>query len=287
MKWGISTYSLSRAIIAQQMTVPDVIEWTKEIGGEHVEIVPIGYDLTQQPELVPAIRRKAEQVGIDISNYTVSANFICADEAGYLQEIARVKKEVDIANKLGVKLFRHDVASRPLDQTSIVYFQNDLPMLSEACRQIADYAAGFGITTSVENHGFYMQASERVESLIHAVGRPNFKTTLDIGNFICVDENPVKGVRNNIGLASMIHLKDFYHRSKHLNPGQGWFQSASGDFLRGAIVGQGDIDMREVLRIIKASGYDGYISIEFEGMEDCLNGTLFGFENAKRMWNEV
>lgn len=287
MKWGISTYSLSRAIIADEMTVPDVIEWTKEIGGEHVEIVPIGYDLTQQPELVPAIRRKAEQVGLDISNYTVSANFICADDSSLRQEIERVKREVDIANELGVKLFRHDVASRPPEQTSIVHFQNDLPLLAEACRQIADYASDYGITTSVENHGFYMQASERVESLIHAVGRSNFKTTLDIGNFMCVDESPLKGVRNNIGLASMIHLKDFYLRSKHLNPGQGWFNTSSGDFLRGAIVGQGDIDMREVLRIVKASGYDGYISIEFEGMEDCRNGTLFGFENARRIWEEV
>ncbi|BBI35896.1 sugar phosphate isomerase/epimerase family protein [Cohnella abietis] len=287
MKWGISTYSLSRAIIAGEMTVPDVIEWTKEIGGDHVEIVPIGYDLTQQPELVPAIRRKAEQVGLDISNYTVSANFICADESSLKQEIERVKREVDIANELGVKLFRHDVASRPPEQTSIVFFQSDLPLLADACRQIADYASSYGITTSVENHGFYMQASERVESLIHAVGRPNFKTTLDIGNFMCVDESSIKGVRNNVGLASMIHLKDFYLRSKHHNPGQGWFQTSSGDYLRGAIVGQGDIDMREVLRIIKASGYDGYISIEFEGIEDCRSGTLFGFENAKRIWNEV
>ncbi len=287
MKWGMSTYSLSRAIIAQEMTVPDVIEWTKEIGGEHVEIVPIGYDLTQQPELVPAIRRKAEQVGIDISNYTVAANFVCEDESAFRQEIERVKREVDIAVALGVKLFRHDVASRPPEQSSIVYFQNDLPKLAEACRQIAEYAADFGITTSVENHGFYMQASERVESLIAAVGRPNFKTTLDIGNFMCVDESPVRGVRNNVSLASMIHLKDFYLRSKHLNPGNGWFQTAGGDYLRGAIVGQGDIDMREVLRIIKASGYDGYLSIEFEGLEDCRFGAQTGLENAKRMWDEV
>lgn len=287
MKLGISTYSLSRAIIAQQMTVLDVIDWTKEIGGEHVEIVPIGYNLNEQPELVPAIRQKAEQVGIDISNYTVSANFICSDESSLVQEIERVKREVDVANELGVKLFRHDVASRPLEQTSILYFQKDLSMLAEACRIIADYAGSYGITTSVENHGYYMQASERVESLIDAVARPNFKTTLDIGNFMCVDESPIKGVTNNIGLASMIHLKDFYLRSKHLNPGQGWFQSAGGDFLRGAIVGQGDIDMREVLRIIKASGYDGYISIEFEGMEECRSGTQIGFENVKRMWAEV
>ncbi|RAV23143.1 sugar phosphate isomerase/epimerase family protein [Paenibacillus contaminans] len=287
MKLGISSYSLSRAIAAQEMTILDVIEWVKKIGGEHIEIVPSGFDLNQQPELVPAIRRKAEQVGIDISNYTVRANFVCEDVAGIKEEIERVKREVDIANALGVKLMRHDVASRPLEQCSIVHFLKDLPILAEACREVADYASEFGITTSVENHGYYMQASERVESLIDAVGRSNFKTTLDIGNFMCVDENPIRGVSNNIGLASMVHLKDFYLRSKHRNPGQGWFGTAGGDYLRGAIVGQGDIDIREVLRIIKASGYDGYISIEFEGLEDCRIGTEYGFQNAKRIWDEV
>ncbi len=287
MKWGISSNSLSRAIAAKEMTVPDVIEWTAKAGGEHIEIVPIGYDLTRDPGLVQAIRQKAEQVGIDISNYTVRANFITEDEASLEQEIERVKQEVDIANELGVQLMRHDVASRPSGERSIVQFHKDLPMLAEACRQIADYASKFGITTSVENHGYYMQASERIQSLIDAVGRPNFKMTLDTGNFMCVDETAVHGVSNNIGLASMVHLKDFYLRSRHRDPGQGWFKTAGGNYLRGSIVGQGDIDIWEVLRIIKDSGYDGYISIEFEGMEECRSGTRIGLENAKRIWNEV
>jgi inosose dehydratase len=57
--------------------------------------------------------------------------------------------------------------------------------------------------------------------------------------------------------------------------------------LRGAIVGQGDIDMPEVIRIIKNSGYDGYISVEFEGMEDCRIGSRIGIDNAKRLWAEA
>lgn len=57
--------------------------------------------------------------------------------------------------------------------------------------------------------------------------------------------------------------------------------------MRGAIVGQGDIPIREVLQIIKNSGYDGYLSIEFEGMEECRLGTRLGLDNAKRIWNEL
>ncbi|MNC25700.1 hypothetical protein D3C75_737990 [compost metagenome] len=85
----------------------------------------------------------------------------------------------------------------------------------------------------------------------------------------------------------MVHLKDFYIRPQDRHPGEGWFQSSGGNWLRGAIVGQGDIDMPRVLQLVKESGYDGYISIEFEGMEECRKGTRLGLEYVKRTWNEI
>ncbi|GGD88423.1 sugar phosphate isomerase/epimerase family protein [Paenibacillus nasutitermitis] len=287
MKLGISSYCLSRLIRAKEMTLPDVVEWAAKQGARHVEIVPDGNELIDHPERVEAIRSQAQQSGIEISNYAITANFITEDHAGRDREITRVMREVDIANQLGAKRMRHDVAVRPIGESSIVQFYKDLPGLADACAIIADYAAQYGITTSVENHGYYVQGSERVQSLVAATNRPNFRTTLDIGNFMCADENSATAVKRNIGLASMIHLKDFYLRPSYRNPGEGWFKTIAGNYLRGAIVGQGDIDMWEVLRIIKASKYDGYISIEFEGLEECRSGTKIAFENALRIWNEI
>lgn len=285
MKIGVSTYSLYRPIQSGEITVLGAIEKIAEMGGEHVEIVPIGYTLTGNPELVDQIVAKAKEVGIDVSNYAIGANFAVDTEEAYRKEIERVKGEVDIAARLGVKLMRHDVASR--QDTSIKQFNQEVGRLAEACREIADYAAQYGITTSVENHGYYIQASDRVQTLVQAVDRPNFRTTLDVGNFMCADEDPVAAVKNNIPFASMVHIKDFYLRPAALNPGDGWFRTASGNFLRGAIAGHGDINLRESIRIIKESGFDGYFSIEFEGMEDSFQGTKIGLENVKRFWNEV
>ncbi|WP_028553038.1 sugar phosphate isomerase/epimerase family protein [Paenibacillus sp. UNC451MF] len=285
MKLGLSSYSLVRAIRSQELDILGAIDWIAENGGEHVEIVPIGFNLTENPELIDAIRNKAAAVGIDVSNYAIGANFITETEKQYENEIERVKREVDIAHRLGVKRMRHDVASRK--DTSMIRFQEDLEKLASACRQVADYAAQFNIVTSVENHGYYIQASDRVQALIHAVDRPNFRTTLDVGNFMCADENSVAAVKKNISYASMVHVKDFYLRPASLNPGTGWFPTASGNHLRGAIVGHGDIDMRQVLTVVKNSGYDGYISVEFEGMEDCYTGSKLGLETVRRLWSEV
>lgn len=288
MKVGVSSYSLFGAMQSKEMTVIDAIEWVKDQGGEHFEVVPnLGFSFDDNPELIDQIRSKAEEVRIELSNYAIGANFLTEDEESYRNEIERVKKEVDIANQLGVKFMRHDVASRPIPECTIKNFEADLPKLVEACQEIADYASQYGITTSVENHGFYIQASDRVQSLINNVDRSNFKTTLDVGNFLCADEDPVAAVKKNISYASVVHIKDFYVRPAHLNPGKGWLQTIAGNFLRGAIVGHGDINMREVIKVIKQSGYDGYISIEFEGMENCKDGSKIGMENVRRFWEEV
>ncbi|MDN4069650.1 sugar phosphate isomerase/epimerase family protein [Paenibacillus vini] len=286
MKLGISSYSLFQAMHQGRMNISEVIDWTADIGASHIEIVPkLGFDFDNDPGLEEQIINKTKAAGIEISNYAIGATFITDTEEAYEAEIARVISEVDRVHRLGAKLMRHDVASR--QDISIQRFNEDLDKIAAACRRIADHAAQYGITTSVENHGYYVQASDRVQALLHAVDRPNFKTTLDVGNFVCVDENPVTAVKSNLKYASIVHIKDFYIRPSYRNPGEGWFKSTGGNFLRGAIAGHGDIDLWEIIRAIKSSGYDGFFSIEYEGMEDCLNGTKIAFDNVKRIWDEV
>ncbi|MEK4362786.1 sugar phosphate isomerase/epimerase [Paenibacillus sp. FSL M8-0212] len=288
MKVGLSTYSLQQALDRKELTVPDAIRWIADQGGEHVEIVPMGFSLIENPELIDEIKAVAKEVGIDISNYAIGANFAVQEDAEALeQEIQNVMRHVDVAAALGVKLMRHDVAFRPAPEGTVAQFEIDLPVLVKACQRIADYAADFGITTSVENHGYYVQSSERIQRLLHETARSNFKTTLDVGNFLCVDEDPVSAVKNNIPYASIVHAKDFYWRPSYRNPGEGWFQTSHGNYLRGAIVGHGDIDMPEVFRVLKQSGYDGYISVEFEGMEDCKTASRIAMDNVRRLWEEA
>ena len=50
--------------------------------------------------------------------------------------------------------------------------------------------------------------------LIDALDRPKIKMTLDVGNFLCVDEISEAAVRKCIQYADIIHLKDFYIREK-------------------------------------------------------------------------
>lgn len=289
MKLGISSYCLHPLIQSGEMDIFAAIRWIAERGAQHVEIVPLSgmKEQIKDERFVNQIRQTAEEAGLIISNYAVGGNFVVKDDAALAVEIVRIKEQVDIAYALGAKLMRNDVARRPANECSIEWFDADLPAIVQACSEIADYAAQYGITTSLENHGYYVQSSDRVLRVLQGVNRPNYKTTLDVGNFMVSDEDPHIAVAKLIPYASMVHIKDFYSRKRCKHPGEGWFATLGGNYLRGAIAGYGSLDMPYILSMIKSSGYDGFLSIEFEGLENSQLGTKIAFDNVRRIWDEV
>src|SRR5699024_906853 len=143
---------------------------------------------------------------------------------------------------------------------------------------------GRGITTSLENHGFFVQSAERVRRIIHAVDEPNFRTTLDVGNFVCVDEDPAVSVAQNLPYAMVVHFKDFYIRPADASPGAGGRPSRGREPPRRATVRNGDIGLRAAACAIRASGFSGWAAIECEGSEDSLLGCERGIANAKNLF---
>lgn len=292
MKIGLSLYSLSRAIGAGTFDTFGAIRWIAENGGEHVEFVPgaLAFHSATDPKIAE-VRACATDCGLEISSYTIGANLVTAGPDGHditpeerAAEVDRLKREVEIAAALGVKLMRHDPGWRPIPQCSIDQFEKDLLHVADACREVADFAAPFGITTSAENHGYFFQGSERVRRLVNLVGRDNYRTTLDVGNFCCADEDPVSAVMNNISIASMVHFKDFYIRDR-VPTESGWFRSLHGRYLRGAVTGCGDLDLFRVASIIRESGYDGFISVEYEAAEDPCAGCRIALDNVKALFH--
>lgn len=286
---GVSSYSFHQRLKTGDMDLFDVIDWVADSEAEHLELAVLsdGADspipnLLSDSGYLEKVRAARESAGIVFSNLTVAAEFWSTESVDLPAAIARVKAYVDLASSLSISRMRHDVVGHRNyfgDDTPL--FEQAFPSIVAASKEIARYAARKGVTTSVENHGFFVQSADRIRRIVHAVDEPNFKTTLDVGNFVCIDEDPAAVVRENLPYAMIVHLKDFYIRD--VDPGEGWFRSRGGKYLRGAIVGNGDIDLASVVRSIKASDYEGYASIEFEGVEDCLLGIERGLTNAKRL----
>ena len=63
--------------------------------------------------------------------------------------------------------------------------------------------------------------------------------------------------------------------------------ASNNNILRGAILGQGDMNIPRILSIIKKSGYDKEISIEFEGMEENKAATEYCLDTVRYFWDKI
>lgn len=283
---GVSSYSFSRLVNNRQLKQIDVIAKAKEMGFDCIEFstisVPEGKTL---PEFAAELKAEADRHELPIMNYTIGADLLAGSGGDLDAEVERVKGEVDIAEILGCPGMRHDCTFGrfPENWTGAKTFDAALPKLAAGCRAITEYAAAKGIRTMIENHGRFSQESQRVEKLITAVNHPNFGLLLDIGNFACADDPSELAVGRLAPYAFHCHAKDFHCKSgSEVCPGKGWFQSRAGNWLRGAIIGHGNIPVAQCVRNLIQNGYDGVLSIEFEGMEDVMQGIEYGLDNLRR-----
>ena len=272
MQISVSSYSFSQT----KSSPIERLRLARELGFAAIEFTEVDMDTAKH------LREESEKLGFPIICYTVGAEFLQAKSVE--AEAQRLYGQVDIAQALGVHLMRHD-ATRGFKALRAAHssFAEAIPLLAKGCRMVTEYAAEKSVITMVENHGYFCQDSERVAALVGAVSHPNFGALVDIGNFLCADEDPAAACGNVAALALHVHAKDFHVKpgSGH-NPGRGWFRSRGGNYLRGAIIGHGNVPVRQCLDTLRRAGYDGYVSIEFEGMEDCTEGLRIGRENLER-----
>lgn len=283
MKLTVSTYSFSQALRDGRFkSLLELPAKAAEMGFEGVEIVSTPEEMFDQAK---ALRKAAGDAGVAISSACVGADFL---STGVAAQVDQLRKAVDACAIMGAPVLRHDATRGvPPEFPAPRSFASVLPRLAEGYRAVTEYAAGLGVHTSVENHGYFCQDSDRVEALINAVGHPNFGALIDIGNFLCVDEDPVHAVSRLAGLAVHAHAKDFLVKKGGRRPGEGWFSTRGGNWLRGTIIGHGQAPVQQCLFALKRAGYDGWLSLEFEGIEDCMLGIRDGKQNLDAMLAEL
>lgn len=284
MKISVSSYSFSQYIAKGLLTQFTCIEKAKELGFDAIEFIDLDTpEGMSEEEYARRIKDECDRVGLPVSNYTVWADLIGKNTE---EEVARLQKKVDVAAILGSASMRHDATwTQPVNTRGLRHM---IEPLAKGIREVTSYAESKGIRTMMENHGTFLQDADRVESIITAVGHPNFGWLCDMGNFLCADENPAVSCGKAAPYLFYAHAKDFIVKSgNEPDPGEGFFKSRSGNYLRGTIVGHGAVPVKQCLQIFKNSGYDGYLGVEFEGIEDCIQGLSIGLANLRRFVREV
>ncbi|MFF0268116.1 sugar phosphate isomerase/epimerase family protein [Kribbella sp. NPDC004536] len=259
-----------------EMDLIGVLDWVAASSAGHIEVAAMdGEYYLEHQDVVRDTAKHAEEIGVPIVNYLVSGDLRTADE----KEIDRLRKQLDVAHAFGARIFRHDVAPWAWREQDPGEFETTFAKVVEGCRAVADHAADLGVVSTIENHGFFMNGSERLARLVYEVDRPNFRVTLDLGNGLCVGEVPGKTAAGLIDVAASIGVKDFHIRR---SAGDGWLKTLAGDYLLGTVTGHGDVDVAGLLALA-ATKPDVPVSLEFEGMETPLPAIERSLANILRL----
>ena len=294
MKIAISTYSFRQWVINNGLTCLDIFAKAKELGFEYIEIVGLeGHSSNREDALEYAkkLRAEADRVGIQIVNFVFGCDLLSGTRKGdgdIEKEMQYVKNMIDAAEILGVKTIRHDVF---FSLGKYASFDQALPVVAPRIREISEYARTKGIKTSTENHGHLCQDPLRMEKIFNAVACDNFGLLCDMGNFMCTDSDPEQAVAIVAPYTVYAHAKDFYFKSgSRLDSpadNQGFSVTRACNYIKGAPIGHGVVPVVQCLKILKKAGYDGYLTIEYEGTEECIRSIEIGKENLERYINMI
>jgi sugar phosphate isomerase/epimerase len=244
-KISLAQWSLHRAIQSRMITNLQFPRIAREqFGIEGLEFVntlmepPIEYFLSQ-------LKRNMRDTG-------TKAVLIMVDGEGYMGAVSKPErmkaaerhyKWVDTAAELGCHSIRTNMypgEKQPATEPEIADF---LSRCAESFAKLCDYAKSANINVIIENHGGISSNPDVVVRLMEKVRLPNFGTLPDFGNF------PKEIDRYSAVEKLMKYAKGVSFKCMDFD--------ASGN--------ETTMDCGRLMKIVGASGYKGYIGIEYEG----------------------
>lgn len=264
MRLGVSMWCYVGAWKDGRLSISDFVREAARIGADGVELLDFFYrDI--EADRASALRA-LDEVGLAVSAFSVSNNLAKDDLAEWETQVARIRFGVDEARRYGtntVRVFAGDVAPGvTLDGA----FDRIVEGLAEASR----YADDNAVDLALENHGQLAGKASQVRAIIEAVreksGNARLTANADTGNFLLVGEESLAAVSAVADLVGMVHFKDFAPAPA------GWddfcYTAHDGSKWVGTRLGEGSAQAAECVGVLRQSGFDGWLSLEYEGHED-------------------
>jgi len=190
------------------------------------------------PERLGALRNTAGRHGLEIVNIAVMNNFGVADPTRLRAEEARTREWMEAGQRLGSRFVR-TFAGWPEGERA-ARWQAMIAALRSTCTE----AERLGVRLVMENHNHrgFVQTAADATAIFDAVRSPALGLLLDTGNYLD-------------GLASIV-----------LTAARAWHVHAK--FTRVDPDGRDPrVDHDAVIALLRAVGYDGWLSVEYEGAE--------------------
>lgn len=251
---SLAEWSLHKALFGNKMTNLDFpIMAKKQFGISVVEYVNQFFkDKAKDTTYLSELLKRCSDNGV--KNHLImidgEGGLGDTDKAKRNQAVENHYKWVDAAKYLGCATIRvnaYGVGTRDEVQNAAV----------EGLSKLGEYGEKTGINIIVENHGGYSSDGQWLSTVMKKVGKKNVGTLPDFGNF-CIRRGT-----GELYEGKCVEEYDRYKGVKEMMPFAKGVSAKSYDFdSKGNCV---ETDYKKMLKIVKDSGFRGYIGIEYEG----------------------
>jgi sugar phosphate isomerase/epimerase len=260
LRIGVSTYSFWQFRSAR-VEVADCIDRAAEMGFDGVEILHRQMS-SESNSYLQDLKRRAFTNGLDLMGFSIHQGFVSPDAAVRKKNVEHTLHCIDLAYRLGIPTVRLNTGRwgtiRSFDELMAKKgIEPILPGRTEdegfkwvidAIQECLPRAEECGVILGLENHWGLGRTAAGVLRIHDAVKSPWLEITLDTGNFL---EDMYAQMERMAPHAVLVQAKTYFGGGK-------WYTL--------------DIDYGRVAAILRAAGYRGYISLEFEGQEDPETG---------------
>jgi sugar phosphate isomerase/epimerase len=243
-KISLAEWSLHRALRAKTITNLDFPRLAREeYGIEGVEFVNQFFkDKAHDEAYLKDLKKRTNDLGVTCVLIMIDGegDLSALDAERRAKAVENHAKWVDAATALGCHAIRVNTGEH--------YSPSDVGNVAEACGKLADYAAKSNISVICENHGGPSSNPDALLALIKAVGKSNFGTLPDFGNF------PQQDGKYSI---------DIYDAIARMMPYAKGVSAKSYDFDDSGK--ETKLDFARIMKIVTDAGYKGFVGIEYEG----------------------
>jgi len=128
-------------------------------------------------------------------------------------------------------------------------------------------AEKYGVTLTVEPHGKYTTRADTLRRILDLNSSKHFACNFDTGNVAVAGNDSLETLKAVIDRVQHVHLKDI--RRAKLADGHETGTPA------GVPIGDGEVDIKGCIALLRSKGYDGALSIEVDGREALVKSKRF------------
>ncbi|MEC0207507.1 sugar phosphate isomerase/epimerase [Paenibacillus ehimensis] len=235
-----------------------------------------------KPEELESFRTALDRHQLEVAAIGASNNFSFGDPAQRAEQVREITGAVDLALTLGTRIVRVFAGDVPPDGRS---YDEVKGWIVEGLREAAAYAAEKDILLCLENHGVFAGKADQVLGILQEVNSPFLRSTFDTGNFLLVNENPGEALETLHAQVAHVHFKDFVRVDENYE-GRA-YPSLSGERFAGRIAGEGSIDLNALITRLRHSGYNGWLTVEYEGDDEQKSGAAGSIANLDRILSTI